>query len=327
MSYDPISYLGLSCKSGGDFHICQDSEVRFVGCCDIDPCGNNGSECPTSALHPANFDPNKYGNISQQSCVSPATPSQWYTCGDGPTFLGCCTSNPCQNESVCPKGDLIGAALSSNPNNASIFLTTIATTSIQSSTSPPTVSATSIPNPDTVSGNQRKSDISIGSIVGGILGGLVVLGIIAFAFFRYRKRRARATARADEDAMTALQPPWSPYHDSFCGTPHVPPASVSPLSTASVHHRSLSASLSSIIGFKRASTAQRRSSHICANCEAIAKNRTHILHNNGQQSPGFTNPVELEGQSTRRILGELPDRVYYEVQGSTPNAGPRDVAS
>ncbi|KAI3337560.1 hypothetical protein HD806DRAFT_43456 [Xylariaceae sp. AK1471] len=349
MSYDPISYLGLSCPSGGDFYICQGSETRFLGCCDIDPCDENG--CPSSAVHPASFNANRYSEIPAESCASSSKPSLWYTCTNGPTFLGCCSSNPCNNEGVCPEDDLVGAALDDDPSKASVFLTiaTATSTSSPSTLIPPTtptstsssnrststpassvIPATPTPSPASAPANQR---ISRAGIVGGVLGGLVVLGLIVFLFFRCRRRKGRAlaTAPTDEDGVATSQPPWSPYHDSFCSSLTVPPTgTISPFSQASTHHRSISASLSSIIGFKRAKAAKRRSSQISDDREAIAGEFVRSGHDNGQTSPRFLNLVaELESPLPGGILvrGPLNDRVYYELEGSIPEPELREMAS
>ncbi|KAI1166786.1 hypothetical protein F5B18DRAFT_560383 [Nemania serpens] len=337
MSYDPISYLGLSCPSGGDIYICQDSEVRFLGCCEVNPCSGSKNECPSSAVRPTSFDPKKYAQISAQACVSSTKSASWYTCASGPTFMGCCASSPCDNESVCPEDDLVGAALAADPSKASVFLTTaVATTSVTSTTSAstlstytttstPSIPATPTPNSDTDSTNPGASHAPIGGIVGGVLGGLVVLALIAFVFFRYRRRRRRELGG---DTMGTPQPPWSPYRDVFRGSPGLPPAPVSPISATSTHQWSrLSASLSSIIGFKRASAGQKRSSHVSTKSKADAGDWARVPHDGDQSSPDFLGPVELEDQpSNRRSLRE-PGVEYHEVQGSIPYIGLRNVSS
>ncbi|KAI1111518.1 hypothetical protein F5Y14DRAFT_306289 [Nemania sp. NC0429] len=379
MSYDPISYLGLSCPSGGDVYICQDSEVRFLGCCDVDPCNGSGNGCPASAVRPTSFDPKKYALIPAEACVASTKSAPWYTCTNGPTFMGCCASNPCDNQGVCPKDDLVGAALADDSSRASIFLTTAtartsaksttsstfttslappisttsstfttrstssikttsstftitstssikATSSTFPTTSTPSILATSTPTSDPASTNPGASGTPIGGIVGGILGGLVVLGIIAFVFLRYRRRRRR---ELEEDIIISSQPPWSPYRDAFGGSPALQPSPVSPLSSASPHHRSFSASLSSIIGFKRASAGHKRSSHVSSILETSTGDWAPVPHDNGQRSPDFLGPVELEDQpsSGRSLRGRLDGVVYHEVLGSIPERGPKNLAS
>ncbi|KAI0455597.1 hypothetical protein F5B21DRAFT_185477 [Xylaria acuta] len=326
MNYDPISHLGLSCPFGGDFYICQGSKIQFLGCCDVDPCSS--SECPSSALHPAGFNAHRYDEIPSQSCVGSTSPSSsWYTCINGPTFLGCCASDPCNNEGVCPEDNLMGARLADDRSSASVFLTatTAATvtsatsTSADGNTSAPTstaITTTQTPSPTPTSASKGSSPAPTAGIVGGILGGLIILILIAFVFLRYRRRRPRelATAQSDEDV---LQPPWSPYHDSFRSSPTVPPAPVSPLSTASTRHRSLSASLSSIIGFKRGSAAKRQS--------FLTSDWVPDTHDSRQASPGFLGPVaELESLPPGGIMvrGPLHNTVRYEVEGSTVGVGP-----
>ncbi|KAI1122931.1 hypothetical protein F5Y10DRAFT_62859 [Nemania abortiva] len=327
MSYDPISYLGLSCPSGGDFYLTPDIPGGFIGCCDVDPSDNGVGICFSESLHPAAFNPDRYDNLTAQDCIS--STSKWYTCKNGPTFIGCCTLNPCDNQGVCPENNLDNARLSSDQSSIKPFLSSTATTFEISTKSTSTsfthtpnysstsaiVSATSTSSPGAIPNNKGDSHASIGAIVGGVVGGFVVLGIVAFAYYRYRRRRRTlATRPSDEDAMTALQSPWSPYHDSFRNSSIVPPGSVSPLSPASTHHRSLSESLSSLIGFKRGSAAQRRSAQLCTNCETIVENRTHA------------HPVELEGQPPRAVSTWNPaPEISYEVLGSIPDIKARDT--
>ncbi|KAI3333359.1 hypothetical protein F4824DRAFT_503133 [Ustulina deusta] len=348
MNYDPISYLGLSCPSGGEFYICQDSEIRFLGCCDIDPCGSNGGECPSSAVRPSSFDAERYDEIPAQSCAPSTQHPLWYTCTNGSTFLGCCASNPCNNDGVCPKNNLAGAVLNNDPSKESVFLTTSAT--VTSTSTSPTHSGVSAPTSTTILVTPNSSLISspttgpapspvpgktssapTGSIVGGILGGISVLGLVAFAFFLYRRRRRRALpiAQLDEDAMATSPPPWSPYHDSFRSRPAVPPASVSPLSTVSTP-RSISASLGSIIRFKRPGARKRWSFHISAGRETIDADWARAARDNGYASQGFPSPAtELDSSPPGRTLvpGPIHTGGYYEVEGSIPDVRPKEMAS
>ncbi|KAI1752869.1 hypothetical protein F4782DRAFT_104127 [Xylaria castorea] len=325
MNYDPISYLGLSCPFGGSFYVCQGSKIEFLGCCDVDPCS---SECPSSALHPASFNTSRYHEISAQSCVGSASPSLWYTCINGPGFLGCCASNPCDNEGVCREDDLLGARLADDPKSASVFLTatTAATVTSAASTSTPTdgstsaststaITTTQIPSPTPTIASKGNSPAPTAGIVGGILGGLVILMLFAFVFFQYRRRiiKELATAQSDEDT---LRPPWSPYHDSFRSSPTMPPAPVSPLSMASRHHKSLSASLSSLIGFKHGSAAKRQNFR--------KSDWIPGTHDSRQVSPGFLDPVaELDSLPSGGLMvqGPLHNTVHYEVEGSKVGVG------
>ncbi|KAI0187712.1 hypothetical protein EV127DRAFT_471725, partial [Xylaria flabelliformis] len=232
MSYDPISYLGLSCPSGGKFYICQGSKIEFLGCCDVDPCS---SQCPSSALHPAGLDIQRYSDDTPaQSCVGSTSSARWWTCKNGSTFLGCCVSNPCNNEGICPKEDLVGARLANDPSSASPFLTattaTTATTAVvaaststprDESTSAPISTTTQMPSPiPTNTASKGSSSAPTAGIIGGVLGGLIVLISIAFVFFRYRGRRTREFARAHSDEFTSPST-WSPYRDTFRSSPTV----------------------------------------------------------------------------------------------------------
>ncbi|GAW19219.1 hypothetical protein ANO14919_087040 [Xylariales sp. No.14919] len=319
MSYDPISYLGLSCPSGGDFYICQDNEVRrFLGCCDIDPCGRNQGDCPSSALHPASFNADRYNDIPAQSCVSSTKDPLWYLCTNGPTFLGCCVTNPCDNEGVCQEDSLAGATLNDNPKMASVFLTATATV-IPTSTSSTDRSAstttsmvipvTQIPNSDL--NNKNNSAAPIGAIVGGIVGSIAVLGLVVLICFLCRRRRKRlATPQSNEGAMATSLPPWGPYHHSSNRS-----------SGASTFAKRLSISLGSIIRLKRQSTGKRSRFRVSAGREAIDANLAHVRYGNGQANQDFLSPVaELEGPPLGDMLvqRQLHDTIYYEVEGSVP---------
>ncbi|KAI8626055.1 hypothetical protein F5Y19DRAFT_478887 [Xylariaceae sp. FL1651] len=366
MSYDPIKYLGLSCPSGGSFYICQDSKVRFLGCCDVNPCGEDEGECPSSAIHPGSFDANKYYEIPAESCASSLKPASWYTC-QRPTFLGCCLSNPCNNKGICPDDDLVGARLDDDLKKASVFLTaTSASTSNSStyttSTDPtngntltptPTATPTSTPSPPPAPAIHGNSGVSIGGVVGGVLGSLAVLGLIAFIFFRYRKRNRGAIPMAlqNEDQIASLRPPWSqhrgeaspitngiaskdlnfnPFLDLFCDNSTVTTA-VSPLSATSAYHRSISDSLfSSIIGFNRSSAAKSRVSHASYDTETTSRVSPRTVHDDGLSSSGLLNPVvELESLPLggMPLRNSLHDHVHYELEGSIPNTKSKDSAS
>ncbi|KAI1422356.1 hypothetical protein F5Y12DRAFT_623996 [Xylaria sp. FL1777] len=319
MNYDPISYLGLSCPSGGDFYICQDSETKFLGCCDTNPCGSDGGECPSSAIRPSSFDADKYNDIPPGSCIASTKYAYWYTCTSGPTFLGCCASNPCNNGGICPQNDLVGAVLNSDPSKASVFLT--ATTVTATSTSPTHTSKfapTSSPVPSSTPGqvSSKSSGELTGGIVGGIIGGIaiLVLGTIVLFLCRRRRRRRPATVQSHGDAIPT-SPPWSPYHDSFNNHVAVPPAPVSPPSAMSTP-RSLSASLRSIIGFKLPGAKERWSFRTSAGRETPdAWART--TNGNGHVGWGFPTPV-MELDSSPRgglVPGPIHASTYYEVQG------------
>ncbi|KAI0833179.1 hypothetical protein F5Y06DRAFT_280530 [Hypoxylon sp. FL0890] len=126
----PVEEYGLSCPAGGSFYICISSQVRFLGCCETDPC-SQGGECPVDALRPASYVsyPGRH-----QSCVAPYDESEWYTCDFAtPKFMGCCKRDPC-NEG-CPDANLIPARLDDDDGIAAPFLSQPTSTSSSSSTS------------------------------------------------------------------------------------------------------------------------------------------------------------------------------------------------
>ncbi|ORY68544.1 uncharacterized protein BCR38DRAFT_134054 [Pseudomassariella vexata] len=135
MSDNPIAKLGLSCPNGGRFYICQDSDVRFLGCCDIDPCADGSGDCPSSSLYGASFNKDSYNNVDAQDCISPYGSSTWWTCQNAkPPFIGCCLNNPCNDG--CAEFDVLAARLSDDSSKAAPFLTS-------SSSSSPYITTTS----------------------------------------------------------------------------------------------------------------------------------------------------------------------------------------
>lgn len=151
MAQSPIANLGLSCPSGGDFYICQNSATRFVGCCGVDPCADKSGLCPTSQLYTSSFSSVQYYKLQPQACSSSL--GLWYTCVFSPstdTFMGCCGINPCQNKG-CPASSLVPARLSDDPYEAAAFISDGDSSSVSSSTSAVLVSPPSVsPSPSTI---------------------------------------------------------------------------------------------------------------------------------------------------------------------------------
>ncbi|KAI2630420.1 hypothetical protein GGS21DRAFT_200116 [Xylaria nigripes] len=310
--------LGLSCTSG-EFYVCRDSNIKYLGCCSVDPCSQSQG-CPESSVSAAGFNAEKYDRIQGQSCVS--NNALWYTCASGPTFMGCCKSNPCNNGSICPDDDLVGAVLN-GPKDASVFLTTAkptSTTSTTGSTSRTTLTTSTTTTQTTSSASNNahhgSSTPSIGGIVGGVIGGVIALGLIILIAYSYGRRRRKAAPLTNLGGQISptSPPPWSPYHDTVRGST-APRTSVSTLSTATTRHTRTS--LNSIIGMKRLSGAKGRKSQVPADHEI---------------SPANLEPVaELEAPPPGAIYmpGSSHDTVYFEIPGSTPAEPrpPREMAS
>jgi hypothetical protein len=84
------------CPNGGEWYVCLDAEISFIGCCTINPCPLNSS-CPLESLQPATFNTDLYGSFNDANCFN----GLFYTCADtSPPFFGCCNVNPCI--SGCP---------------------------------------------------------------------------------------------------------------------------------------------------------------------------------------------------------------------------------
>lgn len=185
MAEDPRAKYGLSCPSGGSFYICGATDLRFVGCCDHDPCtAEANGQCEGDALHPASFSSTNYVDIPAQSCAEPYDEQKWWTCQNAkPPFLGCCRSNPCN--AGCPDADLLPSRLSDNATNAEPFLVSATTESpLESSSGAAEPAATGSPT---------------GLIVGVTMGGIVILlaGIGAFLWRKRQKEKQQAVSAED----------------------------------------------------------------------------------------------------------------------------------
>ncbi|KAI1397913.1 hypothetical protein F4819DRAFT_490060 [Hypoxylon fuscum] len=186
--------LGLSCPSKGKFYTCENAKIRFVGCCAIDPCADGTGHCPQSSLATTSFSSDSYDHIPLQDCVAPYNSSNWYTCTGVQPFLGCCGINPCQSAG-CPTAKLLPATLSSDADNAKVFLADIIP---KASASPSIISAGGIsstapsgsPSATSTSDSSTSSNssgyiLSLGGILGIAIGGTVIIGIL-FALLAYR---------------------------------------------------------------------------------------------------------------------------------------------
>ncbi|RAL12403.1 EGFR-like transmembrane domain-containing protein [Aspergillus homomorphus CBS 101889] len=205
----------FTCPNGGSWFVC-DTAPYFVGCCASDPCNNTTSPaCPS--LYAASFNSKLYDEILPNRCLDGPS-SNWYTCnGTSPTFLGCCSSNPCGTG--CPDDDLLAAAWSSSANGQLELFQDNA-----SSTSSATPTAT---NTDAAGGATSHSSLSGGAIAGIVVGGVALVAIILIAFFFLRRRRRRE-ARAGEGEQQHMfpgeyggyaSPNASPYQDSHLSSP------------------------------------------------------------------------------------------------------------
>lgn len=264
---DPIKELGITCPQGGDFYVCSDSAVQFLGCCTVNPCKAINSSCPSDKLKPSSFDEDKYQEIPSQSCASNDASgiasnsgdsrrsssdedvALWYICAmNSPPFMGCCTQNPCAKGS-CPQGSLREATLSEDGDAAAVFLgnttsvvtstaisTTDATTATPSSSSTSTMTSSSDVGATTSSqadnnrtGNDEPSrGATIGIATASSIGCLLLLCGIGYWF--HRRRRAAKQAKQWFSPTSPLSTSSQPCTDSKHSSPHTPhpPANLSP---------------------------------------------------------------------------------------------------
>ncbi|KAF2441425.1 hypothetical protein P171DRAFT_487887 [Karstenula rhodostoma CBS 690.94] len=131
LSFDPTY------PSGGSWYACGDI---FLGCCAYNACTPTG--CSEGNLYPVAFNSTQYKKFPDASCGSG---SKFYTCGFGPTFWGCCKSNPCNTGAVRPDSDLAGAFVGNPAQEAYYMGVTSEVTSATSSSSSTTSTSASTP--------------------------------------------------------------------------------------------------------------------------------------------------------------------------------------
>lgn len=187
-----------SCPEGGAWVACGFGS-RFLGCClQASAACLNG--CSTDDLKPASFLKDRYLDVTGSVCPGD---SLWYTCKNtDPTFLGCCTSDPCA-QNGCPTLDLRAARLSTdeaeaapysalpNPSSTTAQTSTRSQTSTSSAAKGPTSNALAKPT-----FSPSASHASLSAVVGGTVGGLLLLSFLtslAVLLWR-RQRRGRHTS-------------------------------------------------------------------------------------------------------------------------------------
>ncbi|KAJ4384100.1 hypothetical protein N0V86_000945 [Didymella sp. IMI 355093] len=139
---------------------------------------------------------------------------QFFTCGLDPngkdTFWGCCKSNPCANNAVCPAGSLTNAYIEL-PEQFAFYASSTLPSSV-SSTSTATASATGGSG-----GGSGSNSAAIGGAVGGAIGALLIIGLVVF--FLWRRRRNAKTVRGDnvEVASPMMSDPkaFDPHSPTF----------------------------------------------------------------------------------------------------------------
>ena len=162
------------------------------------------SAAPAALPPPSNLSAlksNINSDVTEGQCSS-SSEGKWYSCPDlNPPFVGCCTTNPCQNG--CPAGGLVAATLSkdqaqqaayaplvegsetavstSSPSSPSILPGSSKTIALTSAAS---ASGTAPPATQTTSSSSPRPSAVVGAVVGDVFGGIIVsTSIAAFLIF------------------------------------------------------------------------------------------------------------------------------------------------
>ncbi|KAH8726975.1 hypothetical protein GQ44DRAFT_144179 [Phaeosphaeriaceae sp. PMI808] len=194
-----LSDFNPTCPAGGKWYACPAGTSRFVGCCTSDPCSTG---CVQGNIQPVHYNSTMHGKIPDASC---GTASDFYSCGFGDTFWGCCKSNPCKAVPgpACKAGDLVPSFME-RPEQFSAF------------------APSSTPNPS--SGSNK------GAVIGGVVGGVVVvaiiIGILIFCCCRRRKRNQQKSE--PEGGATASTPMMEQRPEEGFSAQYAPPTYSSP---------------------------------------------------------------------------------------------------
>ncbi|KAI1266194.1 hypothetical protein F5Y18DRAFT_435134 [Xylariaceae sp. FL1019] len=244
----PDPRLGLSCPQGGEFYVCKDAKTKFVGCCDTDPCESGTGICDPTHIKPAAFDAEAASLILPQSCDGQShnfKTGLWYSCSaTNPTFLGCCSLNPC-HENGCGTNDLVAAALSGNATHAAPFLgpvpdsittegpsatptTSIEQTSSTSTATQETGTPTATQGTDDDSGTRGNSRRDI--LVAVPTTAVILLAIALFLYIRILRQRKKSKDQ-ERARNIPLEPPTTPQ-GVLKTVPYIPssPSSPTPIS-------------------------------------------------------------------------------------------------
>ena len=222
-----MSSIHAQCPSNSTFFAC-DYGTRFLGCCLSTLSSNEvcGTGCLSSSLTSLSFEKEYYNQVTTGACGS--SEGKWYTCPDtDPPFLGCCKSNPCQ-AGGCQAGALVPASLSEDQAQQAAYAPVIegpTTTSggVATSSSVPitsSVSFISTATPDTTTSPKASvtssaaatsseassapsTAVTVGAVLGGLLGGIFLSLAIAILFIFYKRRK---TSRRRADGRKGLGP-------------------------------------------------------------------------------------------------------------------------
>ena len=177
------------CDGGGSHHTCDYvGDSGFFGCCkdsdkygnNVDPCSSNG--CGFYFVTQMHFDPNgQQPNVTIFECPQdPGFPAEPYSCNqDGNTFFGCCKTDPCENNSVCPNQDLGDTYLKKE------FITARGNRPTSTSGAAATVTSVSLA---TTGSTDSQNPTSPGVVVGVTLGAIAVVAtMVMLAILLYRK--------------------------------------------------------------------------------------------------------------------------------------------
>lgn len=194
ISLNETQKISAGCQVG-TFSACpKGSQVPFFGCCTegVDPCKQG---CIGTDLQPTYFDLQD-SNFTDQACEAKGG-GLFYTCSQV-QFLGCCTSNPCQNQQYCPF-----------PNLRAAVRTTFSTSN------PPVAPSSALTNPSTASKNTTAQSTEQHGLAPGAAAGigigssalLLAIGVGIFFFLRHRKRVTDASgAYPDSSGAIQLEP-------------------------------------------------------------------------------------------------------------------------
>ncbi|KAK6342653.1 hypothetical protein TWF718_008047 [Orbilia javanica] len=280
-----------ACPSGGQWYACDaKTSSGFVGCCTVNPCTSVG--CNAGNLRNATL-----GNIPQGSVPDQACPlgGLFYTCISPPAganFWGCCRSVPCG--SGCPAEDLTPAELSQAANNPFA----------------PSSSGSGSNNNDGDAGSDNDSTSNIPAIVGGVVGGVLGLALIAILFWWIRRKKN--AEKKDTPTVPMAFNPHSQQADPASNVPLTYPEVVDHYAGTSPQPTKQNFPPSAFTSPSLPQYSDRRASH-------------ELGGSGGYDNTGYISPMNSPGFVDHRTHGSRP--MSYELHGTgSPGIPQKGVA-
>lgn len=185
------NYTGIpdqSCPDGGLWYTCKDTTPTFMGCCEQNPCNNNG--CAANYLVAAQL------NTTADAAFSPTLSSALSTVTTSSSTTSSIRGSPSTQTS---------SSLSLTSGASSSSMVSTSTSSATSTISASSAATTSQSSPaSSQASSSTGSAAPAGAIAGGVVGGLVAI-VAVIALFLYHRRHTRSSRDSKIDEIQQFQ--------------------------------------------------------------------------------------------------------------------------